>query len=116
MDVEAIAPHLSAACSPYWLRAVPRLRERLTALPWAAGDLARVLERAREHALRDQNGHAANRLAVAFILDQARTLVWLKRDGLLRATKYHFDPAVPQFLAEQTLERADDLALNADAR
>lgn len=116
MDLDAIARDLSAACSVYWLKAVSRLRERLAALPLTAAAVGPVLERARGHALRDQKGRAANWLAVAFILDQAKTLAWLKKKGLLRTSYYQFEPAVPRFLADQVLTHADDLALNAQAR
>ncbi len=64
----------------------------------------------------DQKGRAANWLAVAFILDQQKTLVWLKREGLLRASKYQFDPAVPRFLVEGALAHADELVLTPDTR
>jgi hypothetical protein len=112
VDLDITAGSLSTRCSAFWLRSIPRLRIRIAELSLRVADVPRMLERAREHALCGQKGRAANWLAVASILDQPRTLVWLRREGLLRASKYQFDPTVPRFLLSEILTRADDLALH----
>ncbi|HUF80056.1 MAG TPA: hypothetical protein VMN03_02890 [Burkholderiales bacterium] len=117
IDLTAFATRLSRECSPYWLNSAPRLREQVQTLRLPAAAVRSVFDRAKEHAVRNQKGRATNWLAAAFFIDQERTAaLHLKRSGLLRASKYDFDPSIPRFLVEQILAHAGDFAAIAGTR
>jgi hypothetical protein len=116
MSLESFSAALTARCGGYWMSAVPRLRETVVQLGLSAEDATAMLERAQEHARRSQRGRAANWLAAALVTDQDQTVRWLNREGLLRASKYRFDPTLPRFLANDIWAHADDLGLSAHAR
>jgi hypothetical protein len=111
MRLDTAERDISKLCSRYWLSDVGRLRQVVSTLPLAAADVGVIFERVKDHAQRGQKGRAANWLAVALLFNQAKTLKLLKRDGVLRASKYQFNPTTPQFLVEELLKRGDHLAL-----
>ena len=116
LDWNVVARQISITCSNYWLRSIPQIRECLKALGIGNNAVTPILILSLEHAQRNQKGRAANWLVTAFLLHQGKTLDWLKRNGLLRASTYDFDGTVPRFLAQQVLDHADDLILSDESR
>ena len=116
LNLDDFANQISKACSSYWLRSIPRIRECLETLGISNDEVVPILTRSLEHARHHQRGRAVNWLATAFLLDQGKTLNWLKRNGLLRASIYDFNGTMPRFLAQEILDHAGSLKLSNESR
>ena len=116
VNLTALAHQISKTSSNYWLRSIPQILECLQTLRIGNNAVVPILRRSLEHAHQHQKGRAVNWLATAFLLDQRKTLEWLKRNGLLRASSYDFNESVPRFLAQQILDHADGLELSDESR
>ena len=90
LNLDDSARQISKTCSNYWLRSTPRIRECLETLGISNDEVVPILKRSLDHARHHQRGRAVNWLVTAFLLDQGKTLSWLKRNGLLRASNYDF--------------------------
>lgn len=116
LDLDVLARQVSKTCSHYWLSSIPQIRECLQTLGIGNNEVVPILTRSLEHAHQHQKGRAVNWLVTAFLLDQGKTLDWLKRNGLLRASTYEFDGKMPRFLAQQVYDHADGLELSDESR
>ncbi len=116
LNLDDSARQISKACSNYWLRSTPRIRECLETLGISNDQVVPILKRSLDHARHHQRGRAVNWLATAFLLDQGKTLSWLKRNGLLRASNYDFNGTMPRFLAQEILDHTDSLKLSNESR
>ena len=116
LNLDVFARQISITSSNYWLRSIPQIRECLETLGIGNNAVVPILTRSLKHANHHQKGRAANWLVTAFLLDQGKTLDWLKRNGLLRASTYDFNGTMPRFLAQQILDHADGLELSDESR
>jgi hypothetical protein len=80
----------------------------------AAADLPvnTLLERAAHHACLGHRGKAANWIAVACLLHREEAWRALRQRGLLRCSKYDFNPATPLAIALLILEQSTALRLS----
>ena len=75
-----------------------------------------ALDHSRHCATNGQRGRATNWLVLSLLLDQRKTLALLSRNGLIRASSYEYNAAVPRHLVQETLAHKTDLQLTGEAR
>jgi hypothetical protein len=99
--------------NPFWLDDIASLRKTVD-LGLSRGDFEGLKRELHAAVQKKQRGRTLNWIALGLVFDEQRTLDDVKRGGILRASKYNFNPVFPTAIVSSILLSADNLGLSKD--
>lgn len=98
----------------FWLDHLSDLKKLIAGHDLTQKNFSHLLQTLTQLIIAGKKGRALNWLLLGLLLDQDRTIHGIKRNGLLRASRYDYNINILKFLSSNIVNSIDDLSLKTE--
>ena len=111
MDFYEIAQLMSKS---FWLDGLSNLRKMVEDQQVTKDKFNYIKQYLNYFIRQNKKGRALNWLLLGLLLDQDRTIRFIRREGILRASKYDYNSDILKFLSSKIINNTDELSLKPE--